>query len=486
MPAYAGMTNKNMKKDLILINPPSAFQAYAGTRINAAFQNYPVISLACLAAMARQAGFSVAILDLGIEHEPFEYLEAKLKELTPRFIGITSTTPLFPEVANLSKFIRMRVDSETKLILGGPHATALPEECLRQSDFDMLVYGEGDETLAEILQNKNLAEIKGIYYRDGNNIITTPRREMIQNLDSLPFPALDLFEIKRYKCPRVLNRKSPMVNFMTSRGCLYQCTFCNKNIFGNQFRAKSVDYVIDEIKHCLKIGIQELRFVDDEFTTDINRAKAICEAIIKNNLKFPWNLAAGLRVNRLDEDFLRLAKKAGLYQTALGFESGDQNSLNSIKKGIVVEQSIKAMEILKKVGGIETVGFFMFGLPADTEESLKKTTDLALKLMPDYAKVTITMPFPGTDLYRQYEAAGLIKSRDWTKYLLHEGGAIYKHPNLSHEIMKKYYDDFYRRFYLNPRYLAKRLWFGIRNGTIWADAVAGLQTFFPNVFKSKL
>ena len=473
-------------KDLILINPPSAFGSYVGTRINAAFQNYPLLSLASLAAYAREGGFSVVVLDLGIEMEPYKVLEEKLKEYSPDFIGITVTTPLFPEVAQLSKFIRERVGDGTKLILGGPHATALPEDCLKESDFDIVVYGEGEETLLEILQNKNLSEIKGIYYKDEGQILKNQLRPMIQDLDSLPFPALDLFDIKRYKCPRVLNRKSPMINFMTSRGCVYGCTFCNKNIFGRKFRTKSVDYVIKEIEYCLNMGIQELRFVDDQFTTDMDRAKQICEAIIKRGLKFPWNLAAGLRVDRVDEEFLRLAKKAGLYQTAFGFESGDQASLDSINKGITIEQSIKAMELVKKVGGIETVGFFMFGLPADTEETLKKTLKFALKLMPDMAKVTITMPFPGTKLYEQYEQAGLIKSRDWSKYLLHGGGDIYTHPNLSHETMEKYYDLFYRQFYLNPRYLARRLVKSLISGTIIEDARAGLRTFFPQTFKSKL
>ncbi|MFA6562323.1 MAG: radical SAM protein [Verrucomicrobiia bacterium] len=472
-----------MKKHLVLVNPPSAFRSYAGTRVNAVFQNYPLLSLASLAAVARENRFQVAVLDLGIEEKPFEYLEGKLKEYKPDFVGITSTTPLTAEVASLSRFIRKRFGSCIKLILGGPHATALPEECLRESEFDMVIYGEGEETLLEILQDREPSEIKGIYYKNEGNIVSTPLRPMIKNLDSLPFPALDLFDIKRYKCPRVLNRKSPMVNFMTSRGCVYECTFCNKNIFGRRFRPKSVDYVISEIEHCLSLGIQELRFVDDQFTTDMNRAKTICERIIQKGFKFPWNLAAGLRVDRVDEEFLRLAKRAGLYQTAFGFESGDQASLDSIQKGITLEQSLNAMKLVKKVGGIETVGFFMFGLPADTEESLEKTLKCALELMPDMAKVTIAMPFPGTNLYEQYERAGLIKSRDWTKYMLHGGGDIYTHPNLSHETMEKYYNRFYREFYLNPRYLTKRLVKSVISRTFVEDVKAGLRTFFPRAFK---
>ncbi len=482
-----------MQKDLLLINPPSAFLAYAGTKINAAMQNYPLLSLASLAAVARKNGFNAAILDLGIEEKPFEVLEQKLKEYSPAFVGLTGTTPLFTEVSQISRFIKRCVPRETKLLLGGPHATALPEESLKVSEFDIIVFGEGEETLVEILQGKKLSGIKGIYYKEssprgeaGNKILSTLPRPVIEDLNSLPFPALDLFDIKRYKCPPMLNRKTPMVNFMTSRGCVYDCAFCNKNIFGRKFRVWPPEYVLDEIDYCLKLGIRELRFVDDQFTTDMPRAKTICEMIIKRGLNFPWTLAAGLRVDRVDEEFLRLAKRAGLYQVAFGFESGDQASLDSINKGITLEQSLKAMELTKKVGGIETIGFFMFGLPADTEESLKKTTDFALKLMPDMAKVTITIPFPGTRLYEWYNERGLIKSRDWSLYKLHGSGDIYTHPNLTHELMEKYYDAFYRRFYLNPRYLFRRVFLSLRKGTFWKDAYAGLQTFFPQFLRVKL
>ncbi len=475
-----------MHKDILLINPPSAFLAYAGTKINAAMQNYPLLSLASLAAVARRSGFNAAILDLGIEEKPFEILEQKLKEYSPAFVGLTGTTPLFTEVSQVSRFIRERVPKETKLLLGGPHATALPEESLRASEFDIVVFGEGEETLVEILRGRKLSDIKGIYYKENGKIFSTPPRLMIEDLNSLPFPALDLFDIKRYKCPPMLNRKTPMINFMTSRGCVYDCTFCNKNIFGRKFRVWSPEYVLDEMDYCLKLGIQELRFVDDQFTTDMPRAKTICEMIIKRGLNFPWTLAAGLRVDRVDEEFLKLAKRAGLYQIAFGFESGDQASLDSINKGITIEQSLKAMELTKKVGGIETVGFFMFGLPADTEESLKKTTDFALKLMPDMAKVTITIPFPGTRLYDWYNERGLIKSKDWSLYKLHGSGDIYTHPNLTHETMEKYYNLFYRKFYLNPRYLSRRVAISLKKGTFWSDVHTGLQTFFPKVLRIKL
>jgi radical SAM superfamily enzyme YgiQ (UPF0313 family) len=473
-----------MHKDLLLLNAPSAFQSYSGTRMNAVVQNFPLLSLAYLSAVARKAGFSVAVLDLGIEANPYKTLHKALDFYSPKFVGITSTTPIFPEVAGLSRIIRDHMGNRATLILGGPHASALPEEALRQSFFDVLVFGEGEDTLVEILQGKPLNEIKGIYYRNGETIEHTEPRILPDSLDSLPFPALDLFDLNRYTFPRLLYKASPMSHYMTSRGCVYGCTFCNKNIFGRRFRKKSPELVVEEMDYMLRMGIKEIRITDDMFTTDMERAKTICRLILKKKLKFPWNLGAGLRVDSVDEEFLRLAKEAGLYQVSLAFESGDQNSLNSINKGITLEQSRNAMKLVKKVG-IESVGFFMFGLPGDTEESLKKTTNFAIELMPDMAKVTITNPFPGTELFRRYEEKGLIKSKDWTLYNLHNPGEIYEHPNLSFKMMREYYNKFYFKFYFNPKYLWQRLCLSLKNRTFFVDAYYGFQTFFPISLRTK-
>jgi len=468
--------------DVLLINPPSAFSTYKGTKVDVYVQLYPVLSLACLAATLRKGGSSVSILDLGIEQYPYQALETKLSQSKPRIIGITCTTPLYPEVVQLSQFVRQRVGDGTVLVVGGPHPSALPAESLLESAFDIVVTGEGDETIAEIAEGKKLPDIKGIYYKDGENVSSTTPRERIKDLDALPFPALDLFDEKRYRCSRLVSRKTPMSDLMTSRGCVFNCSFCGKKVFGRRFISKSPERVIEEIKYTLGLGFKEIRVVDDMFTTNMDRAKTICEMILREGLRFPWNLAAGLRVECIDEEFLRLAKRAGLYQVSIGFESGDQACLDSIGKGITLEQSMRAMGMVKRVG-LESVGFFMLGLPAETEESMKKTIDFAVKLMPDFAKVTILMPLPDARQFWEWERQGLIKSRDWRQYKLHGGGPIYQHPTLAREEMEKYYDLFYRRFYLNPKYLFRRAGIAISRGTFFLEMYYGAKTFLPDVFR---
>lgn len=465
-------------KDVLLINPPSAFSSYKGTKVSVYVQVYPVLSLACLAAMLRQENFSVSILDLGIEGRPFEVLDSTLDELKPRIVGVTCTTPLYFEATEVGRRVKEKLGNEVTTVIGGPHASALPEECLNTSAFEIVVVGEGDYTMAEIAEGRKLSDIKGIHYRDNSGIRSTPSRERIKDLDSLPFPALDLFDTEKYKCSRLVARKSPVSDLMTSRGCVFNCSFCGKAVYGRRFVPKSPARVIEEIKYMLDLGYKEIRVVDDMFTIDMERAKTICEMILREGLRFPWNLAAGLRVDRVDREFLALAKRAGLYQVSFGFESGDQECLDSIDKGITLEQNARAMEMAREVG-LETVGFFMFGLPADTEASMKRTIDFAVKLMPDFAKVTITMPLPDTRLFWDYERKGLIKTRDWTQYRLHGGGDTYAHPNLSHEKMEEYYNRFYRKFYLNPRYLARRAKISLSRGTFFVEVKYGLKTFFP-------
>ena len=195
--------------DVLLINPPSAFSTYKGTKITAFVQRYPILSLSCLAAAVREKGYSVSILDLGIENNPLQVLHSTLDELKPRIVGVSSTTPLYFEAVEISRMSKERLGKEVITVLGGPHASALPEECLRTSAFDIVAVGEGDETIVEIAEGKKLSDIKGIYYWQGEKILATPPRERIKDLDSLPFPAFDLFDINRYKCSKIVSRKTP-------------------------------------------------------------------------------------------------------------------------------------------------------------------------------------------------------------------------------------------------------------------------------------
>lgn len=467
------MTEK--KCDILFINPPSAFKAYNDTKVKVFRQVFPLLSFMSLSAVLKENEFNTDLLDLGIEEDPFVLLKKILIIKKPKFIGITSTTPLFQEVVIISK-ISKEILKDVKIIYGGPHATALPEESLSKSEVDIVVTGEGEIPLIEIMQGKKLSEIGGIYYKKNGKIFKSSANKKELDLNKLPFPDINLYDIKRYHCSELVSKGTPVLHMETSRGCPHDCKFCNKNIFGKKFRTKSPERVIEEMKYFIKNGAGEFRIIDDQFAANLDRAKSICRLMIKENITLPWNLGAGVRVDRVDAEFLNLAKKAKCYQLGVGFESGNQESLNSISKGIKLEQSIKSMKIIKE-SGLESIGFFILGLPADTTNSMNQTINFAKRLMPTYAKTTILMPFPGTVLFEEYEKKGLIKTKDWSKYNIHSATEIYEHPTLTSYELKKYYNKFYRVFYFNPRFIYFRIIKSLKERTFLRDVYYGAKTF---------
>lgn len=475
-----------MKKeiDFLFINSPDAFGQYIGSKLNSAVLKYPLLSLASLAAVLRKEGARVGILDLGIVGN-YEGIEKIFEKVRPRYIGFTSTTPLFPKICELSFKCRQILGNEVTLVLGGPHATAVPKEALETSEFDILVFGEGEATIVDIWKGVEKSKIDGIYYKENGTVIKNPKRSRIKCLDDLPFLAVDLFDSQNYVSAKALSKATPNFQYESSRGCIGICTFCNKNISGNNYRPKSPERVVEEIEYILGFGYKEIRFVDDQFNADIDRAIKICELIIKKNLKFPWSLASGIRVDTVNEEFFKVAKRAGCYQIGVGFESGTQEGLDSIKKGVTIEQSLNCAKLMRKAG-IEIIGFFILGLPDDTIESMEETIKFALKLKPDYAKGTILMPFPGTMLFKKYESMGLIKTREWDKYNFHLIKEVYQHPTLDFETLQKYYNKFFLKFYLSPFFLYNKAIHSIKNFSIIQNLVFGLQTFFPSKFAPKL
>lgn len=407
--------------------------------------------------------------------EPIRDIYKTIKNYQPDIAGLTFTTPLFHEAKRIAAFIRKEFPAVT-IISGGAHTSIMPEQVLKETDIDIAVFGEGDITIQEIANNKPFRSIKGIAYKDKGKIKRNPPRPLIQDLDKLPFPAWHLFPVEKYKNPRMMARKNPVGTIETSRGCVFGCTYCNKKVFGRVFRKKSVKRVVDEFEHLKKSGFNEIHVWDDMFSTDLQRGKDICDEIVRRGIKIPWQLDCGVRVNSVDQEFFYKLKKAGCYKVAFGFESGNQKILNRINKGILLEQSLNALRMAKKAG-LETIGFFMLGLPDETLETMNDTINFAIKLDPDYAKTTLLVPYPGTDIYNEWKSNGVIKSEDWSKYNDHSPSKVYNHPNLDWKTLEKYYNLFYRKFYLRTGYIARRFIRSLFKGELLHDAYYAIQTF---------
>ncbi len=364
------------------------------------FTHEAPIGLAYLKAVAQKAGHKVKILDNNV-------LNLKLDEVLERVKGsdiaaISMTTPTYKTVKELSGAIRKKLG--IPVVIGGAHPTIDPKDCLDFADY--VIMGEGEQTFVELLNaienGKKLAElkkIKGLGFRWSDKRILNESRALNTDLDSIPFPDWNGFPIKKYgSAVRTSGKSLPIV---TSRGCPFNCCYCFKGLFGIKFRARSPKNVVDELVYLKKnFEIKEFQIADDAFAADKKRAIAICKEMVKRKLNLPWSLPNGIRANSLNEEVVSWMKKAGLKYTGLGIESGNQKILDQIGKQQTLEEVRNAVKLLKKYK-ITTVGFFMFGLPNDTLETMKDTVQFAKELDLDYCSISMTTPYPGTRLYDQ-------------------------------------------------------------------------------------
>jgi len=303
---------------------------------------------------------------------------------------------------------------------------------------------------------QQIPQIKGIVFRDGLKIVRTPPREYIEDLDTLPFPARHLFPpLSKYT--RFYYKSSPLATIITSRGCPYQCTFCDRTVFGNRVRIRSIENVLDEIEMLVRdCGVREVNIVDDLFTMTPRRVEEFCHGLLSRKLKISW--ACFSRVDSVTPDILKTMKEAGCWMLGYGIESGNQRILDKIKKNVTLETIEKAVKWTRKMN-IRTVGFFIFGLPGEDETSIRNTLRFANKLLLDRAAFSILLPLPGSELYKTTLTKGGIVQDTKYRYcgnLYLPEKLPYVAEGLSIDILREYRKKAYRDFYLRPAYIAKR------------------------------
>ena len=414
---------------ILLFNPPLHTNVYTSTHVGVVAPNYPSLTLATLAGNLIQK-HTVRICDLDLEAQPLDALFKVIDDLKPDVIASSATTPDYPAVRDIMLRVKAKYP-KAMTIVGGVHVTALPDEASAEDCFDVIVLGEGDTAISELL-SRPMSDVPGIIYRDplSHKRIATEKRPLIGDLNALPYPAWKLFELQRYGHSRLSSRKNPVGLIETSRGCAFQCNFCSKLVFGSTHRVKEPNRVVDEIEYALKCGFRELHLSDDSFTQEIERAKEVCREIMRRKLIFPWSLMNGIRADMVDEEFFSLAKKAGCWQIGFGIETGDQTILDRICKKIKLSDTENAVKMAGK-HGINTFGFFILGLAGDNEESIKKTIAFAKSLPLDIAKFDICIPYPGTPYFKELEKGGM-RSHNWEKYNCHQTDEIlFEHPVVS-------------------------------------------------------
>jgi radical SAM superfamily enzyme YgiQ (UPF0313 family) len=419
---------------------------------------YPPLGLMYIASYLREkSGHDVRIIDAEIENLSYEGLEKKIRKMNPDVVGINTLTLNLIDVRETARLVK-KIDNNIKTVVGGRHVDIYPYETISFPEIDFAIIGEGEISFTKLVNTLDkecdYEKIPGLFFKRKKKIVSTGQPEIHKNLDILPFPARDLTPYKKYRS--LLSKKSLFTTMITSKGCPYNCLFCDKP-YGKSVRTRSAENVVDEIEECANLGLNEILIFDDTFTIDKQRVLNICKKIKQRNIDIDF--AIRTRVDLINKKLLSELKSAGCSRVQYGIESGVQKNLNKIRKGITIKQIKDAVNAAKSEKLI-VYGDFMLGFPGETESEMLETIEFAKKLDLDFAQFSITTPYPGTELYNNGVKEGIFEDY-WRKFA--------KNPKPDFEI--KYLEGpvpsrtvfrllnyAYKSFYFSrPKYILKRL-----------------------------
>ena len=435
-----------MKPQVTLVNPPYPVSPHQ-------HMPFPQLGLGYLAAVLEQNNFDVDVIDcqaLNIHYDEFKHAISKRQ---PDLVGMTAITLTYKSALHLAKLTK-EIHPNCKTVLGGPHATFWDEEALQECpDLDVVVRREGEYTLLELVQRldagKSFHDVIGTTCRNDGKIVTNLDRPYIENLDELPYPARHLWPLES------LRKVEDVFYLTTSRGCTSWCDFCEAvRMFGRRFRMRSPKNVVDEIEYLHKTyGGTQFTFCDDAFTVDKSRTEELCDEIMERNLKIVWN--CGTRVDMVTKKLLVKMKKAGCASVWFGVESGTQEVLDEMHKGISTSQTIQTVNWVRELG-LTPVPNVLLGFPGETKETAWKTIKFAQKISPDNLSFfNVATPLPGTPLYDRVKESGGLKITDFNLYDCQT--PIFDTPTLSMEELGEIYEKAFQSFYLRPSYIV-RMW----------------------------
>jgi len=430
------------------------------------------LGLGYLAAVLRENGHQVGIYDAAVEDEP---LETVVRRDGYELLGISAVTPLIVDAWNMAREGK-RLGMIT--LLGGPHLTLLPEESIGPDhpEVDYVIKGEAEESIIEFVDalegRRPMETVHGLYWRRKGEMVVNPPARLVPNLDEIPYPAHDLYKIRRYTnlnpLTDGLDKNARAYTIMTSRGCPYKCTYCSKPITGDTWRPRSVENVIGEWRWLVRdLKATEIGLTDDIWNLKLDRAKELCRRLIAEGLNtVPWTTVHGMKVNHTDPELFQLMKAAGCRRVGFGVESGDPLILrNVIKKSQSMDMVRNAFRWAREAG-LETMGFFIYGMPGETEETMEKTTRFALELDPNLAHFMLATPYPGTEMYDVIKKHGNIFAHEWQDYAIQSDKARFTMPNYDPDLVVRKWKEAYRRFYL---YRPKRVWEKVSKKSFWTD-----------------
>lgn len=445
--------------DVLLINPPyllSKDNVYSKTGAI-----LPPLGLLYIAAYLRKkySKINIQILDSPAYKLSLNGFRRRLKVFHPDIVGITVYTTTFSIVLKTAKVVK-KAFPNCIIVVGGPHASILPEECLNSPHIDIAVVGEGEEVFAELSEciNKkgDMDKVSNIVYKRNGKIVRTQANCKMINLGAIPMPARDLIDMRLYRPAHGTYRRLPATNMITSRGCPFRCSFCSRGIFGSHYRARFPHNIMEEIEILVKdYGIREVLFNDDVFTIDKRKTEVLCDLLAEKKLDFTWSCST--RVNLVDPPLLDKMRKGGCFAICYGIEAGDEDILKKIHKGFSLRDAGRAIQWTKEAG-METRASYILGFPGETKETIRRTIEVSLELDTDFVIYNLISPMPGTEMYEEVKK---------NRLFLYEGRELYDRVNgvtpliklsdMSPSELIQFYTSAYRRYYMRPGYVFKQL-----------------------------
>ena len=451
---------KSLKLSLIYPSSKGSVQTLYTFNKNQRIGNKPPQSILILATYLRSCGFSnIECLDAQLDNLSPEETADRVCKMQPDVVGITAWTDFWYPTWKTIALVRQRLPNAT-IIVGGPHTSIYPEECLLSSEADFAVAGDGEDVLKGLLESfangEPAPEIAGLWGRDPNGQPVRPKTPLavVHDLTKIPPPDRTLLPYQRYTS--VLTPSLFETTMVTSRGCPYKCVFCKMDV--QKVYARTAEQVVDEFQEIADLGIDDVQIYDDTFTWGEARAIDICDGIIDRGLKVNWAIRD--RANRVTPNLYSKLRAAGCYRVHFGVETGSPKILKDSGKFMTLDQIHQGVEVAKSAD-MKIMLYFMFGFLDETIEDTDMTIDLAKKLNPDYVSFGVLIPYPGTEIYKAGLASGIIPRDYWREFALNPE-PDYRIPHviedkLDRETLIKLKNSATRSFYFNPRRLLREL-----------------------------
>ena len=429
---------------------------------------YPKLGVLYVAAyLEKIAGLRPEFIDCPANGIGYKDLPSYILAAKPDLVGIGVLTFNILDSLKCARLVKT-ISPTTKICFGGMHIGLYPMETLRLPEVDFVVHGEGERPFAWLVQaleagasKQQMSQIPGIGWKDGQEVYLNEAKDIVPDLNELPFPARHLIDLKRYS--HILSKGHQFTTLQSSRGCPFACTFCDIRRSG--FRARSPENMLEEIRSLVDLEVDDLFFVDDTITIQKKRLHEICRLIIKSGLKVYYKASA--RVDTVTPELLDDLAKSGCYRIHYGVETASPRLMKYLEKGTTPEKVEKAFQ-MTKAAGIQTLAYMMIGIPTESYEEMQNTVDFAISLDADYAQFSVCTPYPKTELYNRLVKDGTIKYDYWQKFVENptpDFQVRFWNPDFTEVELHEIQDKGHQRFYGRPSYMLKEL-MKVRS---WAD-----------------